>query len=76
MNPKYKTNWGLISTLARVMELSTARGDSVHHKVSHRALADADSEIYFRVNDAKRPFADVVRGNHADHPNLNEFLKC
>jgi hypothetical protein len=76
MTPKYKTNWGLISTLACVMELGSARAGSVHHKVSYRALADADSEIYFRVNDAKRPFADVVRGNHADHPKLNEFLKC
>jgi hypothetical protein len=76
MNPKYKTNWVLISTLARVMELGPARGDSVHHTVSYWVLVEADDEIYYRVNDAKRPLTGVAHGNHADHPKLNEFLKC
>ncbi len=87
MNPKYKTNWGLISTLARGMYPSMAHGESVFDKVSRRTFAfadvesclqvnDADVEIYLRVNDVERPIMSAISGNHADHPNLNEFLKC
>jgi hypothetical protein len=75
MTPKYKTNRDLIKPLAHVMELRTACNDSLYLKVSYRMLEEADDEIYYRVNDAKRPLTDIVYGNHADHPKLNEFLK-